>query len=130
MTSLDQVREFHYTFGMHIARYPGDISESRKELRKKLIEEEYLELIEAVENGHPLSKIAKELADLKYVVEGFAIEYGIPLDDVFDAVHASNMSKVFPDGTVRFREDGKVLKGPDYAEPDLEWLDDKTLNVV
>lgn len=62
---------------------------------------------------------AKELADLLYVVYGTADELGIPIERVFEAVHKSNMSKVWSDGTVHYREDGKVLKPPTYTVPDL-----------
>lgn len=67
------------------------------------------------------AKVAKELADLLYVVYGTAASFGIPIDDVFNLVHLSNLSKL-TNGKIERREDGKVLKGPDYRPPDLSWL--------
>lgn len=69
-----------------------------------------------------LQKIAKESADLKYVVYGTDAALGIPSDAVYEEVHASNMSKLGPNGEVIRREDGKVLKGPNYQKPDLTWI--------
>jgi len=64
--------------------------------------------------------LAKELADLLYVVYGTAAAYGIPIDDVYREVHRSNMSKLGPDGKPIYREDGKVLKGPNYTPADIQ----------
>lgn len=62
---------------------------------------------------------ADALGDLSYVVDGFALEAGIPLDEVITEIHASNMSKLGEDGEPIFRGDGKVLKGPNFREPDI-----------
>lgn len=67
-----------------------------------------------------VARLAKELADLLYVVYGTAEEFEIPMEEVFKAVHESNMSKVWDDGKVHYREDGKVLKPPTYKAPDIE----------
>ncbi len=85
------------------------------DLRIKLIDEEYDELIEAINYGDRV-QIAKELADLVYVVVGTAITMGIPFNEVFGALQISNMSKFDSDGKATFRDDGKVLKGPNYLE--------------
>jgi predicted HAD superfamily Cof-like phosphohydrolase len=119
MTPLEMVREFHRLYGMPVKPEPGFPEDGRRELRWDLIHEEYLEVAEAMDN-YDLSNYAKELADLVYVVYGAAIEHGIDLDAVFEEVHKSNMSKVYPDGSVHFREDGKVLKGPHYRPPDID----------
>ena len=66
--------------------------------------------------------VAKELADLLYVVYGTAVSLGIPIDDVFCEVHTSNMSKLDDNGKPIYREDGKVLKGPHYFQPNLEFI--------
>jgi NTP pyrophosphatase (non-canonical NTP hydrolase) len=71
---------------------------------------------------YDLSKIAKEIADVLYVVYGTAAAFGIDIDKVYAQVHESNMSKVGPDGEVLRRSDGKVLKGPNYKAPDLDWV--------
>jgi predicted HAD superfamily Cof-like phosphohydrolase len=66
-----------------------------------------------------LRRLLKELADLRYVVEGAAVSFGLPFEEAFSEVHRSNMSKLGPDGQPMYREDGKVLKGPGYFEADM-----------
>lgn len=91
--------------------------------RMNLVAEEYAEVMDELldfRNGSgDFMKLAKELADLLYVVYGTAESLSIPLEKVFAAVHESNMSKLGGDGKPLFREDGKVLKGPNYHEPDF-----------
>ena len=110
-------------------------------LRHKLIEEEFNEVTQELQMGiwddfeyvdvknHPkydkgfnINKLAKELADLLYVILGTAAAYGIPIDDVYRKVHENNMSKLQPDGTVKYREDGKVLKPDNYVPLDVSKL--------
>lgn len=67
-----------------------------------------------------LTHVAKELADLAYVVNGTGVEMGLDLDAVGDAVHISNLSKLNDEGKPIYNEAGKVLKGPNYHEPDIE----------
>ena len=83
------------------------------DLRLALIEEEYTEFMEALNWGDSVL-IAKEACDLVYVVVGTLISKGIPFNDVFAALQASNMSKVGPNGEVTKRADGKILKGDDF----------------
>ena len=66
--------------------------------------------------------LTKELADLIYVTIGFAVTFGLPLCEVFERVHQSNMSKLGEDGKPIYREDGKVMKGPNYQPPQLDDL--------
>ena len=66
--------------------------------------------------------LLKELCDLQYVLSGFAVTFGLPFDEAFKRVHESNMSKLGLDGKPIYREDGKVLKGPNYKKPDLSDL--------
>ena len=66
-----------------------------------------------------LIETADALGDLKYVVEGAALVFGIPLEPVFMEIHRSNMSKLGTDGKPIYREDGKVLKGPNYTPPNV-----------
>lgn len=80
------------------------------DLRLALIEEEYDEFIQALKWGDPVHT-AKEACDLVYVVVGTLISQGIPFNECFAALQSSNMTKVAEDGTVVFRDDGKVLKG-------------------
>lgn len=119
-TSAGMVREFHETFGHPVANTPGLIDRERAMLRHRLITEELEELHQAIIDDD-LVEIADALTDLKYVVEGAAIEWGIPLDDCFAEVHSSNMSKLGEDGKPIYRDsDNKILKGPNFWEPDLE----------
>lgn len=118
-TAFESVREFHQTYGQPVGDRPGFLDNERMSLRKKLIEEEYDEFLEAVEDGD-LVNAFKELADLIYVVNGVAVEMGGNLDDVFKEVHRSNMSKLGSDGKPIYRQDGKVLKGPNYTEADIK----------
>lgn len=118
MTPYEMVKEFHKTYGQPVGEAPNFLSEDRMDLRKSLIEEEYQEFLEAVRDGD-LVNAFKELADLVYVVEGTAVEMGGNLDEVIYSVHESNMSKLDNDGNPIYREDGKVLKGENYREPDV-----------
>jgi predicted HAD superfamily Cof-like phosphohydrolase len=83
-----------------------------------LIEEELNELKEAIANDD-LVEVADALADLLYVVYGAGAAFGINLDACFHEVHSSNMSKLGEDGKPIYREDGKVMKGPNFREPAL-----------
>ncbi|MGH7229296.1 MAG: MazG nucleotide pyrophosphohydrolase domain-containing protein [Nitrospiraceae bacterium] len=104
------VAEFHRRFGIAIGTIPAVPDETTRSLRVNLIREEFDELQEALVQ-QDLSAIAKELADLLYVVYGTAVSCGIDLEPVFQEVHRSNLSKV---GGSR-REDGKWIKPPTYS---------------
>jgi len=104
------VKAFHRTFDIVANPVPTVIDERTRELRVKLIQEEFDELKEALA-AEDLSSIAKEMADLLYVVYGTAVSYGIDMDPVFREVHRSNMSKV---GGYK-REDGKWVKPVTYS---------------
>lgn len=114
MSPYGQVLEFHHAFGCAI----NDTSRTTNKLRAKLMREEGNEAGDAIESGD-LEHTAKELADVVYVAYGAAITMGIDLDRAVALVHESNMSKLGPDGKPILRSDGKVLKGPDYFEPDM-----------
>ncbi len=119
LTPFEMVKQFHETYDLPIAETPGHPPEDRIRLRKELISEEYWEYDRAVEKND-LVNIAQELADLFYVVVGAALEYGIPLCDIIEEVHNSNMSKLGDDGKPLYREDGKVLKSNKYHPPNIE----------
>ena len=88
------------------------------DLRLELISEEMEEVVKA----GSMENLTKELADLIYVAIGMAVTFGLPLVEVFERVHQSNMSKLGEDGKPIYREDGKVMKGPNYQPPTLEDL--------
>ena len=119
MTPQQKVREFHEAYGMPVSNTPKLLNQFRRALRRVLIEEESEEVFEALD-GYDIAHVAKELADLLYVTYGVAVEMGINLDEVFNEVHKSNMSKLGSDGKPIYREDGKVLKGPNYRQADIE----------
>jgi len=104
------VLEFHQQFDIHIAAQPTRPDDHTQTLRTRLIQEEFDELQEAMKTKD-LPNIAKELADLLYVVYGTAVSCGIDMEPVFQEVHRSNMSKV---GGHK-REDGKWVKPPTYS---------------
>lgn len=126
-TREEHLKEFHEA--MDMAHNKG-LSTELLEFRMSLIIEEVNELeeaardiIECIIRGEPIAAsfqtaLLKELADVQYVVSGFADSIGLPLDAAFHRVHWSNMSKLV-DGKPLKREDGKVLKGPNYTPPDL-----------
>jgi len=116
-TPLDMVRHFSRTYQQSMG-HPWSKGSLKDCLRTVLIKEEYAEVLEATE----ADEILKELADLVYVVYGFAATFGWDLDEAVRRVHASNMSKLGDDGQPIYREDGKVLKGPNYEPPNLEDL--------
>ena len=104
------VEEFHRQFDILIQSRPAIPEGSTKELRVRLMQEEFDELKEAL-GQESLAEIAKELADLLYVAYGTAVSYGIDMEPVFQEVHRSNMSKV---GGYK-RDDGKWVKPPTYS---------------
>jgi predicted HAD superfamily Cof-like phosphohydrolase len=87
-------------------------------LRLDLIQEEVQELRDGLGKNSML-EIADALTDILYVVYGAGHAFGIDLDDCFNEVHSSNMTKLGADGRPLYRDDGKVMKGPNYREPDL-----------
>lgn len=112
-TAFQCVKEFHEIFGQPAPTEVDWVDEDRVELRFELIREELDELQESYEDGDFHNTI-KELADLLYVVNGFAVEMGLDGDEIVQLVHHSNMTKLDENGKAIFREDGKVLKGPNY----------------
>jgi predicted HAD superfamily Cof-like phosphohydrolase len=135
------VVEFHEAFGAPVAWSPVVPSEDRRKLRCKLLVEEVLEFVAASgyvfrqlesggdvvfsleDLGEPdLIEAADALADIHYVTEGAALEWGIPLAKCVREVHRSNMSKLGEDGKPILREDGKILKGPHFTLPQLDKL--------
>jgi predicted HAD superfamily Cof-like phosphohydrolase len=109
------VEEFHRTFDIVVQDAPTVVDARTRALRIRLIQEEFEELKEALEKEE-LPSIAKEMADLLYVVYGTAVSYGLDMDPVFREVHRSNMSKV---GGYK-REDGKWVKPATYSPARIE----------
>lgn len=119
MNSIEQlVRQFNSTYEVPTSSVPRLPTESEGTRINNLIHEELMELNEALDT-HDLVGIADALADIIYVTAQQAITIGLPIDALLREVQRSNMSKLGEDGKPIFREDGKVLKGPNFSEPDL-----------
>ena len=117
-----QAREFRYKYNLK-----NDATRATRQRQRDLIVEEFKEFIEAEgmlfrHGRNAKEECLKELADLVYVCYQYAENMGWFLDEALDRVHLSNMSKLGEDGKPIYREDGKVLKGPNYKPPTLEDL--------
>mgnify|MGYP000013867299 FL=1 len=118
---IQAVTEFHEAFGLGIATHPtADLPAQISELRFNLMKEENEEYLEATKTND-LVEIADALGDMLYILCGTIISHGMQykIEAVFDAIQSSNMSKLGEDGKPIYREDGKVLKGPNYFRPDI-----------
>ena len=112
------LREFHRACGYPHSDVPSVADESRLQTWSSLLQEESSELLEALAERN-LVKVADGLGDLLYVCVGAALAFGIPLEDVFEEIHRSNMSKISRTSGATQRADGKVLRGDSYSRPDL-----------
>ena len=117
---LKAVEEFHKAFGQENGKWPQLLPHSEFDLRHTLMKEENDEYLEASKNNS-LVEIADALGDQLYILCGTILKHGMQhiIEDVFDEIQASNMSKLGPDGKPILREDGKILKGPEYFKPNL-----------
>lgn len=118
MSNFDKVGTFMKTFGQDVKTKPEFPDVDTVALRYDLIKEELQELFEAM-GEKDIVEVADALTDILYVTYGAGHAFGIDLDACFDEVQRSNMSKLGEDGKPIYREDGKILKGPNYSEPDL-----------
>jgi len=118
---LKAVESFHRAFKIDCATEPTvAISENIKELRFRLMEEENVEYLEAAKNND-LVEVADALGDMLYILCGTILSHGMQhkIEEVFDEIQRSNMSKLGEDGEPIYREDGKVMKGPNYFKPNI-----------
>lgn len=119
---LDAVKLFHTTYGLGVSNeMKGDIGKQKSMLRFELMKEENEEYLEAVKNND-IVEIADALGDMLYILCGTILEHGLQhkIESVFDEIQRSNMSKLGEDGKPIYREDGKVMKGPNYFKPNFE----------
>lgn len=124
MSNFDNVGKFMKAFGQEVYSKLNWPDRKTRKLRVDLIEEELSELKDAMLKRDQV-EIADALTDLLYVVYGSGHTFGINLDKTFKEVHKSNMSKLGEDGKPIYREDGKVLKGPNFFEPNLKKIIEK-----
>ncbi|MEZ4838478.1 hypothetical protein [Flavobacterium sp.] len=116
------VKAFHSAFGLGANEFPTpNLGENKNLLRFNLMKEENEEYLEAAMN-EDIIEIADALGDMLYILCGTIIEHGLQhkIEEVFDEIQRSNMSKLGEDGKPIYREDGKVLKGPNYFKPNFE----------
>ena len=118
MTNFEKVGQFMKTFGQEVKNKTELSSEKIKNLRISLINEELEEFKEAIKNND-LKEAIDALTDILYVTYGAGHAFGVNLDECFDEVQKSNMSKLGKDGKPIYNEAGKVMKGPGYFKPDL-----------
>jgi predicted HAD superfamily Cof-like phosphohydrolase len=117
---LKAVEKFHTAFGQENGKWPQPLTKEEYELRYRLMAEENDEYKEACE-VNSLVEIADALGDQLYILCGTILKHGMQhvIEDVFEEIQASNMSKLGDDGKPVLRDDGKILKGPGYFRPDL-----------
>ncbi|RXJ50593.1 pyrophosphohydrolase domain-containing protein [Gelidibacter gilvus] len=119
---LDAVKAFHTAFKIGHRETPkADLGMEKNMLRYKLMREENEEYLEAA-NDNDLVEVGDALGDMLYILCGTIIEHGFQhkIEEIFDEIQRSNMSKLGADGEPIYREDGKVLKGPNYFQPNIE----------
>ncbi len=119
ISNFEKVGDFMEAFGQEVLYVPTMPDFNLAALRLDLIEEEVQELRDGLGRSS-LLEVADALTDILYVVYGAGHAFGVDLDDCFHEVHRSNMTKLGEDGRPLYREDGKVMKGPNYEEPDLD----------
>jgi predicted HAD superfamily Cof-like phosphohydrolase len=118
MTNFNKVGTFMKTFGQEVKNKPSFSTDKINKLRLDLIKEELDELKEAMDNKD-LLEVADALTDILYVTYGAGHAFGINLDQCFEEVQNSNMSKLDENGKPIYNDAGKVMKGPNYFKPNL-----------
>jgi predicted HAD superfamily Cof-like phosphohydrolase len=119
---IEHVCTFHDSFGIKNNYTPTEkVSEDVVLLRHRLMAEENEEYLQACRNGD-LVEIADALGDMMYILCGTILSHGLQdkIEHVFEEIQKSNMSKLGSDGKPIYREDGKIMKGPDYFKPDIK----------
>jgi predicted HAD superfamily Cof-like phosphohydrolase len=119
LQTYDDVARFHEVSGQPILEHPQFPPRDRQTLRWRLINEEFEELREAQKNGD-LVGLADAIIDLIYVLNGMALEYGLPMEKLWDEVHTSNMRKMAV--AIQHDEGGKIIKPDDWVPPDIEGI--------
>lgn len=119
---IECVEEFHRIYKLGNSKKPtGKLKDGLEKLRFDLMAEENGEYLEAAKKGNVV-EVADALGDMLYILCGTIIEHGMQnvIDDVFEEIHRSNLSKLDENGDPIYREDGKVIKGPNYFPPNLK----------
>ncbi len=119
---LEAVKRFHRAFGLGVSDQPkASLGKDKNKLRYELMKEENEEYLQAANNDDKI-EVADALGDMLYILCGTMLEHGMQgkIEEVFDEIQSSNMSKLGADGKPVYREDGKVLKGENYFRPDIK----------
>ena len=119
MSNFNKVKTFMNTYGQDVKEKAEFPENKIVQLRIDLIEEELNELKEAIKNKD-IVEVADALTDILYVTYGAWHSFGVNLDECFDEVQRSNMSKLGEDGKPIYNDSGKVMKGPNYFAPNLK----------
>lgn len=120
-SKISAVEKFHKSFGLGVSEaMKADLGVAKNQLRFNLMDEENKEYLEAA-NNNDMVEVADALGDMLYILCGTILEHGMQykIEEVFNEIQRSNMSKLGADGKPIYREDGKVLKGPNYFKPDI-----------
>ena len=118
---INSVKIFHEVYNLSYKDSPvADIGIDKINLRFKLMEEENQEYLEAAKNND-IIEVADALGDMLYILCGTIIEHGMQdkIEEIFDEIQKSNLSKLGDDGKPIYRNDGKVMKGPNYFKPKI-----------
>lgn len=129
---ISHVHAFHEAFGIANETVPvGKITDNIYELRHRLMQEENEEYLEAAQRGDTV-EIADALGDMLYILCGTILSHGMQdvIEDVFDEIQRSNMSKLDKDGNPIYREDGKVMKSDQYFRPDIKTILDRRAELL
>jgi predicted HAD superfamily Cof-like phosphohydrolase len=124
---LQAVQRFHESFGLGVSRQlRANLGVTKNSLRFNLMDEENREYLEAA-NNNDMVEVADALGDMLYILCGTILEHGMQhkIEEVFNEIQQSNMSKLGADGKPIYREDGKVLKGPNYFKPNIAGILEK-----
>ncbi|MBC6998242.1 nucleoside triphosphate pyrophosphohydrolase family protein [Cytophaga sp. FL35] len=120
-SKISAVELFHTSFGLGVSQtMKADLGKAKNTLRYNLMDEENKEYLEAA-NNNDMVEVADALGDMLYILCGTILEHGMQykIEEVFNEIQRSNMSKLGADGKPIYREDGKVLKGPNYFKPNI-----------
>ncbi|WP_222984737.1 nucleoside triphosphate pyrophosphohydrolase family protein [Flagellimonas meishanensis] len=126
-SKIRAVELFHRSFGLGVCQEPtANLGTDKNRLRFNLMDEENKEYLEAANKGD-LIEVADALGDMLYILCGTILEHGMQykIEEVFEEIQRSNMSKLGMDGKPIYREDGKVLKGPNYFKPNIQEIMDR-----
>ncbi len=124
---INAVKLFHKSFGLGVSEtMKANLGDAKILLRFNLMDEENKEYFEAAQNND-LVEVADALGDMLYILCGTILEHGMQhkIEEVFEEIQRSNMSKLGADGKPIYREDGKVLKGPNYFKPNIQEILEK-----